>query len=392
MTLGFTFCETKGKIWRIISFMRIGIDARFYNESGVGRYLRNLIKGLQVLDKRNQYFLLLLQKDYSEFKETKNFKKILADFKWYGFAEQFNLPKLLRQFNLSLVHFPHFNVPIFYSGKFVVTIHDLVHQHHQMSRVTTQNLFTFKIKQIGYRKVFKVATAKSQKILVPSKSVRELLTAEWHVDKDKIVVTPEAVDNYILKMVDKMTKTDCEKVLNKFKIKKPYLFYVGNAHPHKNVEGLIKAFLSLQQKYSNLKLVLSGYDHYFWQRLKQENQHQEIIYTGFINDDELVALYKGAAVFVLPSFEEGFGIPILEAMACACPVIASKGGSLPEVGGEACLYFDPASRDDMVEKISKVLNDDKLRQCLKERGLKRCKKFSWQQLAKKTLEVYEQCA
>lgn len=373
--------------------MKIGIDARFYNESGVGRYLRNLIKSLQVLDKKNQYYILLLKKDYDEFTETKNFKKTLADFKWYGFAEQFNLPKLLRQFNLDLVHFPHFNVPIFYTGQFVVTIHDLIHQHRHMSQATTLNPFTFKIKQIGYQKVFKTAISKSQKILVPSQSVRQLLTAEWNADRKKIIVTPEAVDDNIFKIADKMPKTEYEKVLNKFKIRKPYLFYVGNAHPHKNVEGLIKAFLIIQQKYSQLKLVLSGYDHYFWQRLKQENQHKGIIYTGFISDDELVALYKGAAMFVLPSFEEGFGIPVLEAMACECPVIASNAGSLPEVGGEACLYFDPDERrGDMVEKISKVLNDGGLRQQLVEKGLKRCKEFSWHKLAQKTLEVYLKCA
>lgn len=372
--------------------MKIGIDARFYNESGVGRYLRNLIKNLQALDKKNQYFILLLKKDYDEFTEPKNFKKILADFKWYGFAEQFHLPKLLRQLNLDLVHFPHFNVPIFYTGKFVVTIHDLIHQHRHTSQATTLNPFTFKIKQIGYKKVFKTATSKSQKILVPSKSVQQLLTAEWNIDRKKIIITPEAVDDGILKIADKTTKVEYGKVLEKFKISQPYLFYAGNAHPHKNVAGLIKAFLTLQQKYSKLRLVLTGYDHYFWQRLKQENQHQGIIYTGFINDNKLVALYKGAAMFVLPSFEEGFGIPVLEAMACGCPVVASNKASLPEVGGEACLYFDPDSRDDMVGKISKVLNEGELRQRLVEKGLKRYRQFSWHKLAKKTLEVYLECA
>lgn len=371
--------------------MRIGIDARFFNESGVGRYLRNLIKSLQGLDKRNQYFILLLKKDYDEFKETKNFKKILADFKWYGFAEQFNLPKLLRQLNLNLVHFPHFNVPIFYTGNFVVTIHDLIHQHRQMERATMLNPFTFKIKQIGYRKVFKVATSKSQKILVPSKSVQQLLISEWNVDKDKIIVTPEGVDDNILEMIEKIDKNNSEKALNKFKIKKPFIFYVGNAHPHKNVEGLIKVFRGLKDKYKNLALVLSGYDHFFWQRLKKENQYEGIIYTGFITDEELVALYKEAKAFVLPSFEEGFGIPVLEAMACSCPTVASNAGSLPEVGGEAALYFDPMSPDDMAEKISKLLEDEKLRQKLVEEGLKRYKNFSWKDLAAKTLEVYSQC-
>ncbi|MBI2196525.1 glycosyltransferase family 4 protein [Candidatus Daviesbacteria bacterium] len=371
--------------------MKIAVDARFFNESGVGRYVRNLISNLAALDKKNQYYILLLKKDYDKFKETKNFTKVLADFRWYGFAEQFKLPKLLKELKLDLVHFPHFNVPIFYTGKFVVTIHDLIHQHRHTIRATRLDPFTSKIKQIGYRKVFKVATNKSQKILVPSKSVKQLLLDEWGIDKERIVVTPEAVDSSVLEIANEISKVDCEKVLSKFKIKQPYLFYVGNAHPHKNVEGLIGAFKELRQKYKSLSLVLSGYDHYFWQRVKKENPYEGIIYTGFVTDEEMVALYKEAETFVMPSFEEGFGIPVLEAMACTCPVVASSAGSLPEVGEEAALYFDPAKPDDMAEKISLVLGSEKLRQKLIEKGLKRYKQFSWRKLAEKTLEVYQKC-
>lgn len=371
--------------------MKIGIDARFYNESGVGRYLRNLIYHLQTIDKKNQYHILLLQRDYDKFKETQNFKKVLADFRWYGFAEQFSLPKLLRQLYLDLVHFPHFNVPIFYTGKFVVTIHDLIHQHHQMERTTTLNPFAFKIKQQGYKKVFKTATSKSQKILVPSKSVRLLLMDEWGVSAEKIIITPEAVDNNILKIAAEFSRNDYEKVLQKFRISPPYLFYVGNAHPHKNIEGLIRTFKKLQEKHKKLSLVLSGNDHYFWQRIRQENPDSGIIYTGFVTDEELVALYKRAEAFVMPSLEEGFGIPVLEAMVCSCPVVASDVGSLPEVGGDAAIYFDPASAVDMIEKISLVLDDAKVRKQMTEKGLKRYKEFSWKNLAEKTLEVYESC-
>lgn len=371
--------------------MKIAIDARFLNESGVGRYLRNLIAHLRLIDKKNQYFILLLKKDYEGFKETSNFKKILADFEWYGFAEQFRLPKLLKLYDFDLVHFPHFNVPVFYTGKFVVTIHDLIHQHHNMRNATTLNPFTFKIKQIGYKKVFKTATDRSQKILVPSKSVMGLLMREWKVPKEKIVVTHEAVDEDILKVNKNIRKPECEKILTKFKIRRPYIFYVGNAHPHKNIEGLIKGFRDIREKYQNLTLVLAGYDHFFWRKLKSETPDKDIIFTGFLSDRELVALYKNAAVFVLPSLEEGFGIPVLEAMACSCPVVSSKNGSLPEVGGKACLYFNPLSPEDTAKKISEVLVKNSIRKELIEKGLKRFKLFSWRKLAEQTLEVYSQC-
>ncbi len=371
--------------------MKIGIDARFYNESGVGRYLQNLIKKLSVLDSINEYYIFLLAEDLPQFIAGENFQKVKVDFPWYSFAEQFKFPQLLTKFKLDLVHFPHFNVPIFYQGEFVVTIHDLIHQHHQMKRATTLNPFTFKIKQIGYRKVFEHAVIKSCKIIVPSNSVKQLLVGEWNVNSDKIIVTPEAVDEEIITLSQRVKKLGSEQLINKFKIRKQYLFYVGNAHPHKNVEGLIKAFVKLRQKYPSLSLVLSGGDHYFWERIKKEYSLPGITYTGFINDDELVALYKNAAAFILPSFEEGFGLPILEAMACGCPVVASNVASLPEVGGDAAVYFNPQDLDDMANKISKVLENTELREQLIEKGKKRYKEYSWEKLANQTLEVYSKC-
>ena len=371
--------------------MKIGIDARFYNESGVGRYLRNLIKNLQILDGKNEYFIFLLPKDFENFKEIKNFHKISADFKWYGFAEQFNFPKLLNKYQLDLVHFPHFNVPIFYAGKFVITIHDLIHQHYSMKRSTKLDPLTFKIKQIGYKKIFKTGITKSENIFVPSETVKNLLISEWDVDKNKIVVTPEAIDDDLLFLEKKVNTSKINIVLEKFGIRASFIFYVGNAHPHKNVEGLIKAFVLLKQHYKDIKLVLSGHDHYFWERMKKENTILDVIYTGYINDRELVALYKSAEVFVLPSFEEGFGLPILEAMACSCPVVSSNAGSLKEVGGNAALYFNPNNTNDMVNKIRYVLNNASYKKSLIDKGKKRVKLFSWKKMAEQTLEAYKAC-
>lgn len=360
--------------------LKIGIDARFYNESGVGRYLRNLISNLKLLDKKNEYFILLLPKDFDKFEETQNFHKVLADFTWYGFAEQFKLPKLLDKLKLDLVHFPHFNIPLFYKGKFLVTIHDLIHWHFNMQRSTTRGPLVYKFKQFGYKKVFKHAIQRSLNILVPSQHVKNQLVNDWKIDSQKIKVTKEAVDNNLSKD-GKLPEG----------VKEPYIFFVGNAHPHKNVEGLIEAFLILRKKYQYLQLVLAGKDSYFWKKILEKYQDKNILYLGFVSDNQLSALYKQTSVYIEPSFEEGFGIPILEAMACKVPVVSSNGGSLPEVGGEAALYFDPTDINDMANKISKVLNSEKIRKDLIKKGEKRIKLFSWKKLAKETLEVYEQC-
>ncbi len=177
--------------------------------------------------------------------------------------------------------------------------------------------------------------------------------------------------------------------MNHFEIKEPFIFYVGNAHPHKNVEGLITVFLKLVEKYPDLKLVLSGHDHYFWKRVKKENQHKNIIYTGFVTDEQLISLYKSAKAYIFPSFEEGFGLPLLEAMVCKSPVVSSNKGSLSEIGGDAALYFDPNREDDMYQKIDEILSSSVLRQQLIKKGDLRVAKFSFSKMAKETLKIYK---
>lgn len=368
--------------------MRIGIDARLINESGIGRYIRNLIANLKVIDNQNKYFILLKTKDLKRFDFGKNFTNVEADFNWYSLTEQFKLPKLLDSLGLDLAHFPHFNVPVLFKGKFVVTIHDLIHQHFRMKRATTLDPLTYQIKQIGYRKVFSFAVEKSQKIIVPSLYVKNQLGKEWGVEDKKIAITAEGVEEKMLVLKNKLNKKVQLKLLEKIGVKKPFLFYVGNAHPHKNVEALIKAFRLVKKDFPELSLVLSGADHYFWRRVKFEFKGSDIIYTGFVTDEVLAVLFSNAEMFVMPSLEEGFGIPVLESFACSCPVVCSDIGSLKEVGGEACTYFNPKSISDISEKIRMVLNNEKLKKAMIEKGNKRYKEFSWKKLAEETLKVY----
>lgn len=377
--------------------MRIIIDARMYQQSGIGRYLRNLLINLQEIDHENEYLILHLKEDYEDVQYKKNFHKVLADFKWYSLTEQRRLPKVLNDLRADLVHFPHFNVPVFFQGKFIVTIHDLIHQHFTMNRSSTLNPLIYFLKQAVYEKVFKFAIEKSLNILTPSNFVKNQLINEWNINSTKIEVTYEAVDDKILTIVNKMDMEDLQRIMQKFNIQPPFIFYVGNAHPHKNVEGLIKAFRSLPRFQwggndgKRWLLVLSGQDHYFWQRIRQEFQHKDIIYTGALSDEELVALYKGAEIFIMPSFEEGFGLSILEAMACGTPVLTSNIRVLREVGGEAAYYFNPESVEDMISNIVKIIENKKLREDLVKMGYRRHKMFSWEKLAKKTLEIYRQC-
>ncbi len=244
--------------------MRIGIDARFYGvHAGIGRYVRNLISNLEQIDKENEYFIFLLSKGFNLTSFNKNFHKVEANFPWYGISEQTKFPSLLKKYKLDLVHFPHFNAPIFYNGEFIVTVHDLIHQKFTMKRVTTHNPLVYKIKHLGYMATFKKAIKKSDKVITVSEFVKNELIDYWRVSSNKIIVTPEAVEQKFLDNSKKIDRNFVQKTLDKFNIKAPFIYYIGNAHPHKNVEGLIKAFLTLRKKYQYLSLVLAGYDNYF---------------------------------------------------------------------------------------------------------------------------------
>ncbi|MDD4272075.1 MAG: glycosyltransferase family 1 protein, partial [Patescibacteria group bacterium] len=182
-------------------------------------------------------------------------------------------------------------------------------------------------------------------------------------------------------------------------ISQPYLLYVGNAYPHKNLEGLIKVFSEIEKAPFNkggrgdLKLVLVGKEDYFYHRLKQyaKNFSNNIIFPGYVPDNELKELYSRAILYVFPSFYEGFGLPPLEAMAHGLAVVSSDKTCLPEILGEAALYFNPDDEVDMKNKIVEALNNGKLRETLKNRGYEQIKKYSWHRCASQTLEVYKNC-
>ncbi|MBU0721871.1 glycosyltransferase family 4 protein [Patescibacteria group bacterium] len=176
-------------------------------------------------------------------------------------------------------------------------------------------------------------------------------------------------------------------------ISQPYLLYVGNAYPHKNLEGLIKVFFEINKKLPGLKLILAGGEDYFYIRLKQyaKKFSNNIIFLGHVPDSELKALYAKAALYVFPSFYEGFGLPPIEAMAHGLVVVSSNKTCLPEILGQAALYFNPEDEIDMKNKIEQALADEKLRENLRNRGYEQAKKYSWSRCTSQTLKVYKNC-
>jgi len=373
--------------------MRIGIDARFYGpkQKGLGRYVQKLVENLEKVDLNNQYVIFLRRENWSDYQPSNsNFKKVLADYQWYGLPEQILMPIKIWQARVDLMHFPHFNAPIFHLKPFVVTIHDFVLRKFPTRRASMLNPFLYWLKNLAYRIVVYSAIKRAKKIIAVSNYTKKDILKYFKVKPGDIEVVYEGAPVRRDSPLD--TVLDSRTVSKGQSLPKPYILYVGNAYPHKNLERLILAFKKLiKDKQIDCQLVLVGEIDYFYQRLKKMSSGAplgRIIFTDFVSDSDLNVLYKNASLYVFPSLGEGFGLPPLEAMAFGLPVVCSKATCLPEVLGQAALYFDPENTKEMAEKIKLVFKDTKLQEKLIDQGFKRIQKYQWSKMAQETLGIY----
>lgn len=367
----------------------IGIDARFYGSigKGLGRYTQKLIENLEKIDQKNQYVVFLRQENFDEYQpQNKSFQKALADYPWYSFSEQLFFPRLLRKYKFDFVHFPHFNVPFTYRRKFILTIHDLILIHFPTLRGTTLNPFYYWIKYAAYKFVIWNAVRRAESIVAVSEFTKNDIITEYPWVKNKITVTHEACEE---------TRETSEKysqlVLQKYGIIKPYLLYVGNAYPHKNLERLVGAFEQILKKNSDMQLVLVGKEDFFYARLKEHVRNknfQGILFLGFVPDQDLDALYRCSEMYVFPSLYEGFGLPPLESMARGAAVVSSDHACMKEILGDAAFYIDAKDPGKITQGILQVLDDENLKQKLIQKGYEQIKKYSWNKMAKETLQIY----
>jgi glycosyltransferase involved in cell wall biosynthesis len=385
------------------SIKRIGIDARFYGPlgKGLGRYIQEVVDNVIKIDRENEYVIFLSRENFDEFLPTEpRIKKVVISARWYSLAEQFVVPWLIWREHLDLMHFPHFNVPVFVPVKFVVTIHDLILTRFPTIRASTLSPWLYKIKNFFYQVVISLAVHRAKKVIAVSEFTKKDIVDRFKIDSDKIVVTYEGVAN-LAHGNDSLfvKKLDDRKTLLSYNIADNFILYVGNVYPHKNLETLLEVFGELHKKYPFLRLVLVGKEDYFYKRLKETaakfNLWNEsvpdspVIFTGYVPDVELEILYRQALFYVFPSLYEGFGLPALEAMAKSCPVASSNQASLPEILGDAALYFNPTDKADMFLKIDKLYSDQELREVLIKKGHQQVKRYNWWECARQTLEVYK---
>ena len=385
--------------------MRIGIDARFYGPrcAGLGRYSEELVKHLASLDQKNEYLVFLRPPEYAEFAiPANNFKKILANFAPYSLAEQLFFPFLIRRTKVDLMHFTHFNAPILYGGPFVVTIHDLILKKFPTIRPGITRRLKYFFKNLFYDFSLKLVAKKALKIIAVSRFTREDIKKELKTPEAKIEVVYEGISSL---SVGSASKERRDRILRKYGVKKPFFLYAGNSYPHKNLPFLLEGFEKLLEEKDfpeNFQLVLVGKKDDFSRALENKFHRvcrefpeakrkfcTSVIFTGFVKDNELAALYQEAFLYIFPSLYEGFGFPGLEAMLFDLPVLSSRASCLPEIFGPAACYFNPCDWKDFIEKSKLMVQDQFYRQKLASLGRQQVKKFNWPEIAQKTLDIYK---
>ena len=364
--------------------MRIAIDARFLGSgTGIGRYIEQLILNLEQIDLENEYFILINKENQDKYQPSNsNFKKTIVNIPWYGLAEQFKLPKVLKKLKVDLVHFSHFNVPFFYNQAFVVSIHDLILTKYPSQRATTLSPLKYFFKNLFYRLVIKHAVQKSKVVITMAEFTKKEIIQEFKC--------PESKAKVIYEGVTKLNKNNSSVDLKKYGIKKDFVLYVGNAYPHKNLEFLIEAWQNLEKDY---QLVLIGKKDYFYERLEKSikdlDLENKVILIGYVSDQELAFFYQQAQAYVFPSLCEGFGLPPLEAMQFSLPALVSNTSCLPEILEDSVLYFHPKDQDDLLEKLNTITADQELRKELIINFQKLLLKYNWETMAEETLNIYQ---
>ena len=321
--------------------MRIGIDARKISDFGIGTYIRGLLREMP-----GQYVAFAP----SDAPIPAGVEHVAVDAPHYSVRELITVGRAADRAGLDLFHAPHYVVP-FTRVPVAVTIHDLIHLHQPMRNP---------LAPLYARVMIRRAVRKARVVLTVSAAVKRELESE--LGATHVVVTPNGVDERF------SPKT----------AGKTHFLYVGNDKPHKNVGALVDAF----ERMGSGTLVLAGGS------FAQFRDRKGVSVRGFVTDDELVALYRGAIALVMPSHEEGFGLPAVEAMACGTPVITSLAPALVEVTGDAALHADARSIDALAAAMRRVASDDALRDSLAARGIERARFFTWKRCAEATRDAF----
>jgi glycosyltransferase involved in cell wall biosynthesis len=376
--------------------IKVGIDARFavHNRRGIGNYTLKLIQNLAKIDTNNEYILYTNKEDVDNVLPSQSNFRIKTIFPSnYFLWEQIVLPIQAKKDKIEILHCTGNTSPIFLDKaiKLVSTIHDVMFlkDYSELPKSTSY------YQRLGrlYRKLIVPQAIRrlSMALTISEFSKKDILKHIPQFDINRIkIVHPAANESF--SQVDKIKAS--LKIRNKFGIDCSYVLTLGALDPRKNTELVIKTYIELKNKnIINEKLLIVGIPNWkqsiFYNIVLESNFKQDIVFLDFVSEDDLVLLYNCASIFLYPSLYEGFGIPLLEAMACGVPVVTSNVTSMPEIAGDAALLINPNNGQELKAAMTKLLDDEKLRNDLIARGLKQAKEYSWMKTAEQTLAIYE---
>ncbi len=367
--------------------MIIGIDGRELERgkvTGIGRYLLNFLK--YAVSARKEYKFILYGNQFTRLDcESPNLSlKIILERATITY-DQILLPAYLKSDGVDIFLSPYIKSPIFSPCPYITTIHDLLF-------LVTPEYTGWRYKP--YNEIFKIfgktVSNRAAAVIADSESSKKDIIRIFGVPEKKIHVIPLGISEEYKPIHDRKLIEDTKK---EYGITGRYMFYVGNFKPHKNAGRLIESFADITAEFHDLKLVLGGKADKFVPHLKELSEKlgvkDKVIFTDFIRDEDLPSLYSGAEMFICPSLYEGFGLPVLEAMACGTAVISSNAASLPEVAGDAGILVNPEDAKEIGSAIVKLLKDDKQREALKKKGLERAKGFTVERYSSKILSLIE---
>ncbi|MEZ5285274.1 MAG: glycosyltransferase family 1 protein [Vicinamibacterales bacterium] len=364
---------------------RVAIDARKLRDFGIGTYIRNILVELHRRDEQTEYVVLCRARDLAAAQAmAPRFRFVAEDAEPYSLAEQVRIPWRLARERVDLVHEPHYVLPPAIRCRSVVTIHDCIHLMFPQ----------YLPNRVGYvyaRGSMWTATRQAERVLTVSEASKRDILRYFAIPPERVEVIYNAIDERFLVAPDESTT---DRVRQRYQLDHPFVLYVGNIKPHKNLERLIDAFgRARADGPDGLKLVVVGDEVSKYPTLRQMvHRHKldkHVRFLGFQPQETLASFYRLANAFVFPSLYEGFGLPPLEAMACGTPVVTSNVSSLPEVAGDAALLVDPYDVDGIASGLRRILSDEALRADLVARGLARARQFSWSESVARIHAVYQ---
>ena len=362
----------------------ICVDARMYLASGIGTYLRNLLK---LLHEKSDYSIKVITSRavIENSKEVKDWDFVIADSPIYSIKEQWEIPYKVSK--CDIFWSPHYNIPLLpvRAKKRIVTIHDVFHLAHKESLPLHKSLYA--------SIVTKRAAKYSDLVITDSEFSKSEISRYTGICSDKIRKILLGVDFSVFSK--EISSEEEMAIVSKYAPPEEFILFVGNLKSHKNLDRLIEAYKLLTKTAVNpVHLVILGKhfaDFPIRERVLQDKAlSRHIHFYSNVGNKELSWFYSNAIATILPSLYEGFGFPPLEAMCCGCPTVVSNAASLPEICGDASLYVDPQSSVSIYRGIEKIVEDSSLRNELSEKGYSRVKEFQWKKTFEEHLKVFEE--